>query len=233
MKRAIISQYDQLKGRLGGYAAMLNYRYLNLCIKAEQASLVPVKVMIEDEGKNLEDVANIAMDGEYGFKVFPKYEEDLLPIAKGIAMVHPEFKQERKSMTVEMDDGQKIDIEYLLLTMPEVDDNRYDVLKQAVNMLYDECKAEMEKAKKETEGEIAALSADEKKEDIDKLKEAVEKVDKTFTEKRDKVHEDKLKEIEEGHQNYLTNKAEKEQQQQEETDALGIDKAKSIKLTKE
>ena len=46
MKRAIISQYDQLKGRLGGYAAMLNYRYLNLCIKAEQASLVPVKVMI-------------------------------------------------------------------------------------------------------------------------------------------------------------------------------------------
>ena len=53
------------------------------------------------------------------------------------------------------------------------------------------------------------------------------------TEKRDKVHEDKLKEIEEGHQRYLTNKAEKEQQQQEETDALGIDKAKSIKLTKE
>jgi hypothetical protein len=47
------------------------------------------------------------------------------------------------------------------------------------------------------------------------------------------VHEDKLKEIEEGHQNYLTGKAEKEQQQQEETDALGIDKAKSIKLSKE
>ena len=164
--------------------------------------------------------------------VFPKYEEDLMQIELGIKKSHPEFKQERQTMSLEMDDGQKMDIEYILLTMPEVDDNRYDVLKQAVDLLYNECKAEMEKAKKETEGEIAALSADEKKEDIDKLKEAVEKVDKTFTEKRDKVHEDKLKEIEEGHQNYLTNKAEKEQQQQEETDALGIDKAKSIKLPK-
>ena len=54
MKRSIISQYDQLKGRLHRYAAMLNYRYLNLCIKAEEASLIPVIVAIEGEGKNLE-----------------------------------------------------------------------------------------------------------------------------------------------------------------------------------
>ena len=165
--------------------------------------------------------------------VFPKYEEDLMQIELGIKKSHPEFKQERQTMSIDMDDDQKMDVEYILLTMPEVDNNRYDVLNQTVDLLYNECKAEMEKAKKEAEGEIATLSVDEKKEDVDKLKEAVEKVDKTFTEKRDKVHEDKLKEIEEGHQRYLTNKAEKEQQQQEETDALGIDKAKSIKLTKE
>lgn len=221
MKRAIISQYDQLKGRLGGYAAMLNYRYLNLCIKAEQASLVPVKVMIEDEGKNLEDVANIAMDGEYGFKVFPKYEEDLLPIAKGIAMVHPEFKQERKSLTVEMDDGQKIDVEYLLLTMPEVDDNRYDVLKQATNAMYEECKIQMEAAKSEVEAQIALLSVDEKAEDIDKVKDAIKELNKTWTEKRDQLHEDKLKEIEEAHQKYLQNQAAAEQKRKEQEQATG------------
>jgi hypothetical protein len=200
---------------------MLNYRYLNLCIKAEQASLVPVKVMIEGEGKNLEDVANVAMDGEYGFKVFPKYEEDLLAIGKGIAMVHPEFKQERKSLTVEMDDGQKIDVEYLLLTMPEVDDNRYDVLKQATNAMYEECKIQMEAAKSEVEAQIALLSVDEKAEDIDKVKDAIKELNKTWTEKRDQLHEDKLKEIEEAHQKYLQNQAAAEQKRKEQEQATG------------
>ena len=31
MKRSIISKYDQLKERLTGYVALLNYRYMNLC----------------------------------------------------------------------------------------------------------------------------------------------------------------------------------------------------------
>ena len=221
MKRAIISQYEQLKGRLEGYAAMLNYRYMNLCIKAEQAALIPVRVTIEDEGKNLEDVANIAMDGEYGFKVFPKYEEDLLAIGKGIAMVHPEFKQERKNLTVEMDDGQKIDVEYLLLTMPEVDDNRYDILKQATNGMYEECKIQMEVAKSEVEAQIAILSVDEKAEDIDKVKDAIKELNKTWTEKRDQLHDDKLKEIEEAHQKYLQDQATTAQKRQEEQQAVG------------
>ena len=220
MKRSIISKYDQFKERLTGYVALLNYRYMNLCVKAEEAALLPVNIAIEGETKRIEDVCNIARKDDFSLMVFPKYEEDLMQIELGIKKSHPEFKQERQTMSIDMDDDQKMDVEYILLTMPEVDNNRYDVLNQTVNMLYDECKA-------------ATLSVDEKKEDVDKLKEAVEKVDKTFTEKRDKVHEDKLKEIEEGHQNYLTNKAEKEQQQQEETDALGIDKAKSIKLTEE
>ena len=233
MKRSIISKYDQLKERLTGYVALLNYRYMNLCVKAEEAALLPVNIAIEGESKRIEDVCNIARKDDFSLMVFPKYEEDLMQIELGIKKSHPEFKQERQTMSIDMDDDQKMDVEYILLTMPEVDNNRYDVLNQTVDLLYNECKAEMEKAKKEAEGEIAALSVDEKKEDVDKLKEAVEKVDKTFTEKRDKVHEDKLKEIEEGHQNYLTNKAEKEQQQQEETDALGIDKAKSMKLKEE
>ena len=210
MKRSIISKYDQLKERLTGYVALLNYRYMNLCVKAEEAALLPVNIAIEGESKRIEDVCNIARKDDFSLMVFPKYEEDLMQIELGIKKSHPEFKQERQTMSIEMDDGQKMDVEYILLTMPEVDNNRYDVLNQTVDLLYNECKAEMEKAKKEAEGEIATLSVDEKKEDMDKLKE-----------------------IEEGHQRYLTNKTEKEQQQQEETDALGIDKAKSMKLKEE
>ena len=230
MKRSTISKYDQFKERLTGYVALLNYRYMNLCVKAEEAALLPVNIVIEGESKRIEDVCNIARKDDFSLMVFPKYEEDLMQIELGIKKSHPEFKQERQTMTLEMDDGQNMDLEYILLTMPEVDDNRYDVLKQAVNMLYDECKAEMEKAKKETEGEIAALSANEKKEDIDKLKDAVEKVDKTFTEKRDKVHEDKLKEIEEGHQNYLQEQTTAEQKRLEDEQAQG-DGGKSIDMS--
>ena len=39
MKRALSNQYDQLYEKLKGYVAMLNFRYLNMCIKVEPASL--------------------------------------------------------------------------------------------------------------------------------------------------------------------------------------------------
>ena len=120
-----------------------------------------------------------------------------------------------------MDDGQKIDVEYLLLTMPEVDDNRYDVLKQATNAMYEECKIQMEAAKSEVEAQIALLSVDEKAEDIDKVKDAIKELNKTWTEKRDQLHEDKLKEIEEAHQKYLQNQAAAEQKRKEQEQATG------------
>ena len=221
MKRSIISQYDQLKGRLEGYVAMLYFRYMNLCTKAEEASLLPVKPVIEGEGKNIEEVANVAKDGEYAFKIFPTYEEDLIALAEAITTVHPEFKQERQSMNIELDDGQKVDVQYLLVTMPEVDDERYDVLKQATNALYDACKVQMEAAKSQVEVEIAILSADEKAEDIDKVKDAIKELNKTWTEKRDQLHDDKLKEIEDAHTKYLQNQTAAAQKRQEDEMAAG------------
>lgn len=55
MKRSIISQFDQYKERLGGYVGMMSFRYMNLCVKAEEASLIPVEVPIEDELKEIEE----------------------------------------------------------------------------------------------------------------------------------------------------------------------------------
>ena len=97
MKRSTISKYDQLKERLSGYVALLNYRYMNLCVKAEEASLLPVKIDIEGESKRIEEVSNIAKKDDFSIMVFPKYEEDLMPISYGIAKSHPEFKQERRN----------------------------------------------------------------------------------------------------------------------------------------
>lgn len=221
MKRSIISQYDQLKGRLSGYVAMMNFRYMNLCIKAEEASLIPITVMIEGEGKRLEDVARIAKDGEYDFKVFPIYDEDLFSIGKGIAMAHPEFKQDRKNLNLEMDDGEKVDVEYLQITMPDVDKNRYDLLKETTNAMYEQCKVQMEAAKTETESQIALMTADEKENELDKLHKALKELNKTWTEKRDQLHEDKLKEIEDAYARYQQQQAAAEQKLQEDQQAKG------------
>ncbi len=230
MKRSIISQYDQLKERLGGYVALLNYRYMNLCVKAEEASLLPVKINIEGELKQIEEVCNIAKKDDYSMMVFPKYEEDLIPTGYGIAKSHPEFKQERKNMSIELDDGQNMDIEYILITMPEVDKNRYDALKQAVNLLHDECKVEMKEAMSKTEAEIALMAGNEKKEDIDKLKEAVKEVDDTYNKKREQIHEEKLKEIEEAYKRYQQKTIAAEQKRKEDEMAAG-DGGMSLDIT--
>ena len=153
MKRSVISQYDQLKGRMEGYAAMLYYRYANLCIKADELSLLPIVIVVEGETKKFEDVANVAKDGEYAFKIFPKYDDDLEAVSMGITHEHPEFKQERKTLEVQTEDGKNVEIPYLLVTMPPVDNDRHDVLKQGADALYQECKAQMEAAKTQAEAE--------------------------------------------------------------------------------
>ena len=58
MRKAIEILIGEMESKLGGYASLLNYRYLNLCVKAEPVALLSINV-IDDEGenKNLEDVA--------------------------------------------------------------------------------------------------------------------------------------------------------------------------------
>ena len=148
--------------------------------------------------------------------------------------VHPEFKQKEESKNVEITDkdgnNREVETHYLRVTMPEVDDDRYDVLKQAANAMYEECKVQMESAKTQVEGQIAILAVDEKPEDMDKVKNAIKELNKTWTEKRDQLHEDKLKEIEDAHNKYLQEQAETAQKQKEEQLAAG-DGGKSLDLS--
>ena len=62
-----------------------------------------------------------------------------------------------------------IDAKYILLTMPEVDDNRYDVLKEAVKVEYNLCKEQMEGANIVAQTKFATLAAGETKEDLETL----------------------------------------------------------------
>lgn len=81
MKRSIISLYEAMEDKLSGYVSIANYRYMNLCVKAEEVSLLSVRVNIEGEEKNIEDVAQVSKKGDYQFVAIPNYSEDLMPLA--------------------------------------------------------------------------------------------------------------------------------------------------------
>lgn len=207
MKRSISNQYDQLQEKLKGYVAMMNFRYINLCIKADPVSLIPVKVNVEGTEKNLEQVAMTAKKDDYRFWIVPKYDEDKDSICKGIAKVHPEFKQKEDTLKIEgiSEDGEAYDVHYIELTMPDVDDNRYNALKNAVDVVYQECKTLMEAAVSKAKAEIAFLSVGEPKEDIDGINKAVDNLNEKCEKQRDKLRDKKLQDIEDAYKKWLSN----------------------------
>lgn len=234
MRRATIAEYDRLADKLASLVAMMDYRFKNICVKAEEVSLLPITARIEGEDKNLEDCATIGKDDDYHFMIFPKYDEDMMDIAVAIARVHPEFRQERKSMPVTVPDRhgneKEVDAKYILLTMPEVDDERYDVLKEAVKVEYNLCKEQMEGANIVAQAKFATLAAGETKEDLDILQEEVDKLNEEWSGKRDDIHAAKLKEIEDAHRKWQEEQEESNQQRREEEAARGESAATSMKI---
>ena len=202
-----------MEGKLSGYVAQLNFRFMNLCVKAEPMSLLSARFNIQGEEKPIEDVAQVSKKGDYQFMAIPNFEDDMAPLAVGIALKHPEFKQEYGEETVnvvdEQGDPQSVKVKYLLLTMPEVDNNRYDALKTAVDAAYNQCKTQMKAVVERAEPEIALLQEGEDQQDIDRVKKAVERLKKSYIEQRDKRYDEKIKEIDEAHENWQINQVEK------------------------
>ena len=234
MKRAIIKEFDQLGEMLSNYCGMLSYRLKNLCVKAEEVSLLPIQVLIDGEMQNLEKCTTIAKKDDYSFMIFPNFDEDIETLGIGILRVHPEFKQKIESMKVDSsnENGQpkKIDVRYILVTMPDVDKNRYDVLKEGAKTCYNECKMQMDMANQKADVRFTELSVGEEDGDLKKLSDARKKLNETWNGQRDKLYEDKLKEIEEAHNKWLTEKADRYQTQEEERAANGEDVTYSMRM---
>ena len=206
MKREIIKEFDMLGDALSTLNAQFSYRLMNLCVKAEPVSLLSIEAMIEGEPQKLEECARIGKEDDYSFQIFPNYDGDIPALAKAIFMDHPEFKQELKTMQVDISEDESKpdmqDVYYIQVTMPEVDDNRYDVLKNGVNGLYEENKAQMEAVSAKYDAKLATLLDSESPEDAKKVKEARDKQTKTWYEQRDKIYNDKLQEIEDAHEKW-------------------------------
>ena len=208
MRRVIIREFDQLSEALSNINAMFAFRLMNLCVKAEEVALLPVKVMVEGEMQNLEQCSSLHKKDDYTFVIIPKFDEDITQIGFGVAHVHPEFKQSVESTIVDVTqpDGskKKVEAHYIEVTMPEVDDNRYDVLKDGVKLAYEDCKMRMEVANAKADVKFAELCEGEEEANIDIIKQERKKLNDQWYGQRDKLYEDKLKEIEEAHLQYIS-----------------------------
>ena len=212
MKRAIYKEFDQYGDDLSGHCARFSYRLMNLCVKAEEVSLLPVEVLIDGDLQRIEECAKIAKKDEYTFMVVPNFEEDLTAVAQGVFLEHPEFIQKVESMTVDGvdEEGKPVssDMPYLLLTMPKVDNDRYKVLKDSAKLLYDECKAAMELATAGADVKLPPLMVDESEEDIKRFKKMRDKLEADWNGHREKVYQEKLQEIEDAHNLWMADNVE-------------------------
>lgn len=219
MKIAIESLIHEMEGRLGGYVTLLIYRYANLCIKAQPMALLSAQIVDEEMGEmKIEQVAAVMIPDEYHLKLLPYDPRFNFPLCKAFAKEHPEFGQE----LVKPENPASEEERYLILTMPEVNKDRHDALIDAVNVLYDGCKAKMDKTgadyRLKLETKIATLSTDDER---DEAKGALDNSIKTHQGIIDTVKADKLKEIEDAYQRYLDEKAAKKAEADEQAAARG------------
>ena len=230
MKLSIETLIHEMEGKLGGYVTLLVYRYANLCVKAQPLALMSTIVEDEEEGNmKIEQVAGLMLPDEFHLKLIPYDPRFNYPLCKAIKKEHPEFKQE----LVKPDNSTDEDERHLILAMPVVNDDRHDELTDAVNVLYDGCKAQVDKTvasyKVKLEPKIAPLTSDEH----DEAQNAFDTSVKTHTDMIDKVKADKLQEIEEAYQHYLAEQAEKQTAADEKAAARGENAGQQFNINQE
>ena len=145
-------------------------------------------------------------------------------------------ERHRGTLVMVLDENGKnkpMDVRYILLTMPEVDDDRYDVLKDGVKACYEECKARMEVLNRKADAKFAELTIGDTDEDVEKLKAAREKLNDQWYGHRDKLYNEKLQEIEEAHNKWLAERDEKERKRMEDEATHNDDVALSMRMTPE
>lgn len=196
----VISAIAGLKEKLNAYVALLNYRFINLCVKAEVGSLLPVTV-VADKEYNIEDVAQVTTPDDYQLDVYPKMIDYLQPIIEGIFDVHPEFKMEIQKVEYSEDPKDR----HLLYTMPEVNKDRYDLLTNTAKVFYEECNLEIDKECALHTAGIPELAGKMPIENIEEIEEVLEHTIKEYHDKSKELYQEKLIEIEEAYQRYLAN----------------------------
>ena len=218
MRKSIEALISEMKSKMSGYAVMLQYRYMNLCVKAEPAALLSFTVT-EEEETNLEDIASAGLANDYQFEIYPYDPKMVFAICKGIKTAHPEFKIDTR--TEESDEESEENQVVIVCTMPEVNKDRHDLLIEGVDTLYDQCKAKLDANHAAYKTRLTAKLVGSSEDDIQEAEDELEKVYKTHDDICLEYKEEKVKEIEEAYQRYLDEQKKKQDAADERAAARG------------
>lgn len=215
MNNYISIELTEFDSKMGGYLMLFNYRMCNHCVKAEPTAMLPVSVMLGGQDYDLEKVADTLRPDEYTFDVYPKNPNNLDAIVKGVFEMHPEFKMEIK--TDKTDSGELLS--HIVYTMPEVNEERRDLLNETTKTFHRECLANFDACYAKEQATIAELFV-QLKLPVSEVEEAETAFKSLYDESKEqagKLLDAKLAEIEEGYQRYLAN----QEQAESETDNMG------------
>ncbi len=226
MRKAIEILISEMESKLGGYAALLNYHFMNLCVKAEPMALISISVRDnEGEVRNLEDVAFAMLADDYTFEIIPKDMSLLYAICKGMFKDHPELKQD---VITPSDDNRLFredeNEQHILCRVPEVNKDRHDFLMDAVKTLYDQCKVEVDKTNVAYSAKLIAKISGMSEEEIEEAKNKLEDSQQKYAKICDDYLAAKQKEIEDAYQRYLDEQKAKKAKQ-DEIDATRVNRS--------
>ncbi len=213
MNPVLLKEIQVAGSKFGAYYSLLDYRYKNLCVKADPFSLLPVTVEANLYECNIEEVASVLVANDFQLAIYPNDEMYLVEISKGVLRAHPEFKQ---TLMLRTSDGEEKELEpdklydqslqglkYMIFTMPKVDKNRYDLLTNGVKSLYKECCSKVKVVNMQTKVQLTNGSFISTQKDMDDAEARLKELYDKTQEMVDKLKQDKLDEIEEAYKHYL------------------------------
>ena len=211
MTNYIAVELTEFEKKMSGYIMLFNYRMTNLCVKAEPTALLPVTVALDSSEYNFEDVAVTMRPDEFTFDVYPKNQNNLQAIVRGVEEMHPEFKMEVK--TEKQDDGKEI--HHVVYTMPDVDKTRRDLINETSKIFHKECLAKLNVCYVKQQTQMTEAFEHLSASDVDEAKDSLKKIYEESKKQADKLLDAKLQETEEAYQHYLEGK--KDDNQSHET----------------
>lgn len=252
MNSFLLIQTDEVNRKMDSYIVLLSFRYMNLCVKAEVASLMPVSIIDEGTEYDIEEMADVAVANDYQMVVYPKYPEMLSQIIEGVAEAHPEFKLSIKKgrMTYadpdpddDADSNEKPKKEpvnldkfpagelgednkglFLVYTMPDVDKNRRDLLTAAVKSLHAECIMRIDSLFAHHAGIFTEfLASAPSLKDGELLKNRLQQIYDEHKDRADMLRDEKIQEIDEAYANYTLKQSHSKEEQMDYRKGFRLD----------
>ena len=226
---------SNIQGALSLYTEQINkkrllmvFRFFSVCIKADPAVLLTVKVPVDGEMKDIEKAADVVKQDDKTFMLVPHEDCDIQDLGSAIAEVHPELRQRVLSMKVSADSDETALV--LELVVPDVDKIRHDLLLEAVDTYFKVFKTSVEAERALTMARVAKYLLNASDEDKDELDSALDEQTAACIDAANESVDKKKKEIEEAYEAYMAEHEDKLASLQEKAAAASDSAANSMKM---